>query len=97
MLDPGHPVSLHNPTTMPEYACKDIDGNPIRVRKAGQEAAYAHFYWMNLLDPYWQDFLSSHAKRLIDNGVQGVVMEVPVFNQRVIFSDGGTFDEYSMN
>lgn len=84
------------PFVMPEYATVDIDGNPIHVQKPGMGEAYSEQYWMNILDPHWQDMLLSQVKELIDLGIEGVVVDDIQSNAWVIYKAGGTFDKYSM-
>jgi hypothetical protein len=86
-----------NAPSLPEYACVDIDGNPINVQKPGMGGRYGDQYWMNLLNPGWQDMLIAQCKAMIDLGVEGLSVDESTFNKVVIFNAGGTFDDYSMN
>lgn len=95
-ITPMHQTG-NNLTPLPEYATVDIDGNPIHVEKPGMGSAFSEQYWMNLLDPHWQDMLISDAKEMIDMGVEGLVVDESTFNKEVIYRAGGTFDQYSMD
>jgi hypothetical protein len=91
MHEPGEDYS-----PKPNLACIDIDGKPITVTKPGMGTYLQGQYWMNLLNPGWQDILITRTKAMIDMGVEGVVIDESTFNQQIIFKRGGTFDEYSM-
>ncbi|MBN1370116.1 MAG: hypothetical protein JW954_07780 [Dehalococcoidaceae bacterium] len=84
------------PTPEPQLATVDINGNPIRVIKPGMGDRYSDQYWMNLLNPGWQQELTATGKAMIDMGVEGVAVDESTFNRQVIYEAGGTFDEYSM-
>ena len=84
-----------SPPPLKEYAAIDIDGNPIYAQKPGA-TDFKEQYWLNLLDPGWQDILLKDARAMIDMGIQGIVVDEATFNQQVIFKKGGTFDRYSL-
>ncbi|MCR4443487.1 MAG: beta-galactosidase trimerization domain-containing protein [Peptococcaceae bacterium] len=93
-ITPMHPID--DSVKMPEAAAVDLQGKMITVQKPGMSGYRADDPWMNLLDPRWQEYLLNTCKKLIDNGVEGVVVDESTFNREVIFRKGGTFDKYSM-
>jgi len=84
------------PVSLPDFATIDINGNPIYVQKPGMGDFASDQYWMNQIDPGWQEFLLTQTKEMIDLGIEGVLVDESTFNVQVIPMAGGTFDKISM-
>ncbi len=84
------------PVSLPDFATIDINGNPIYVQKPGMGDFASDQYWMNQIDPGWQEFLIKQTKEMIDMGIEGVLIDESTFNVQVIPMAEGTFDKISM-
>lgn len=84
------------PVSLPDFATIDINGNPIYVQKPGMGDFASNQYWMNQLDPGWQDFLITQTKEMVDMGIEGILIDESTFNVQVIPLAGGTFDKISV-
>jgi len=83
------------PLSLPDFATVDIDGNLIHVQKPGMGDFASEQYWMNQIDPGWQDFLINQTLEVIDLGIEGVLVDEATFNAKVIELAQGTFDDIS--
>ncbi len=85
------------PLVMKEHAAVDIEGEPIHVSKPGMGDFASEQYFMNILDPAWQDILLEQAKESIDAGIEGIILEdVQIQSTGLIFEQNGSFDPYSL-
>ncbi|MFT4261391.1 MAG: hypothetical protein ACMXX9_03090 [Candidatus Woesearchaeota archaeon] len=79
-------------------ASVDLYSNPIDLSTIEQAQGIIHgSYYRNILHPEYKEMILKDAKRNIDVGVEGIVFDDSGSVSDLIYKQGGSFDQYSMD